>query len=135
MTQKRWTLKATAHEGGKNPNAPLHITIKIGSSGPYHLNCKEFSGRNIHVINKIKNPKLLHFIEDKLSGEVPVFIELDLPNAKVVMSKRQFGNMLNQLRPVDFLTTNIDKNKEKEYKKIVEQYLSSHFKWLKAAHS
>ena len=39
-----WTISSTAKEGGKDPTAPLHITIQVPiktKKPQYHLNCRE----------------------------------------------------------------------------------------------
>ena len=49
MATKSWTIKATAHEGGIDAKAPLHITVQVKGERSYHLNVKENSGLGLHI--------------------------------------------------------------------------------------
>ncbi|MEP1444908.1 MAG: hypothetical protein ABJK37_02170 [Paraglaciecola sp.] len=52
MARDLWTIKSTAKEGGYDPNAPLHITVKVpmnGNKPSYHLNCREIKGRGLFI--------------------------------------------------------------------------------------
>lgn len=56
MTKKKWTIVATAHEGGKDKNAPLHISIRVKNQIAYHLNCKEINGKGLHIYEITQKP-------------------------------------------------------------------------------
>ena len=49
MTQKKWTIKATAHEGGLHSSAPLHITLQVHGERAYHLNVRENVRQGLHI--------------------------------------------------------------------------------------
>ncbi len=57
MTLKKWTIAATAHTGGMDSNAPLHITIRIKGQIAHHLNCKEKKlGRGLYIYEISQKP-------------------------------------------------------------------------------
>lgn len=56
MTEKQWTIKATAHEGGKDKNAPLHITVRLKGQTAHHLNCKENKNGGIYLYEITQKP-------------------------------------------------------------------------------
>ena len=43
----RWYVHMTAHEGGSNANAPLHITLMAPRG--IHLNCKRKADQTLYV--------------------------------------------------------------------------------------
>jgi len=47
LASRKWHIESTVHEGGSNPNAPLHITLVIKSG--IHLNCKLDENKNIYI--------------------------------------------------------------------------------------
>jgi hypothetical protein len=47
LATRRWHIHSTAHEGGSDPNAPLHILL-IAPKG-IHLNCKTDVHGNLYV--------------------------------------------------------------------------------------
>jgi len=49
MAEKKWTIAATAHKGGIDVNAPLHITVRIQGQIAHHINCKELVGRGLYI--------------------------------------------------------------------------------------
>ena len=53
---KKWTLIATAHEGGRNVNAPLHITLAVKNKVPYHLNCRENKLGKLYIYEVTQKP-------------------------------------------------------------------------------
>ena len=49
MAIKKWTITATAHEGGKYPNAALHFSVRIKGQKAHHLYCRETPGKGLHI--------------------------------------------------------------------------------------
>jgi len=56
IAQKKWTITATAHTGGKDANAPLHISIRPIGELAYHFNCKETPGKGLHIFEISQKP-------------------------------------------------------------------------------
>ena len=56
MSAKKWTIAATAHKGGMDANAPLHITIRIRGQLAHHLNCKEKVGGGLYIYEISQRP-------------------------------------------------------------------------------
>lgn len=58
MAIKKWTITATAHEGGKDQNAALHFSVRIRGQNSHHLYCRDIPGQGLHVYD-ISQKKLL----------------------------------------------------------------------------
>lgn len=56
MAEKKWTIAATAHTGGKDSNAPLHITVRMKGEIAHHFNCKEVLGRGLYIYEISQKP-------------------------------------------------------------------------------
>ncbi len=56
MAEKKWTVTATAHKGGKSENAPLHISIRVGKQIAHHLNAKEKKGSGLYLYEVSQKP-------------------------------------------------------------------------------
>lgn len=60
MAKKKWTITATAHEGGKDEHAPLHISVKIKNQLPHHLNCKEHHSKGLYIYEITQKPIIIN---------------------------------------------------------------------------
>lgn len=49
MATKRWRITAAPYEGGKNPDAELHISVQVMSRPPWHIYCKELAAKMLYI--------------------------------------------------------------------------------------
>lgn len=47
LASKAWYIHYTAHEGGSDPNAPLHILVMAPTG--IHLNCKQNADDTLYI--------------------------------------------------------------------------------------
>lgn len=54
MATKRWQITAAPHEGGKSPDAALHISVQVMSRPPWHIYCKELAANRLYIFDITK---------------------------------------------------------------------------------